>query len=120
MSEYKVELVQLKINKLKVMVALEEATALQMNSQYSASVFEPNDSADPTALVKVECNFKDATEKMLAVTCVADLFFTIDPLPDDRIEILSQNTRDIIQRALTEKITTILNDMGHKIALAES
>jgi hypothetical protein len=120
MSEYKVELVQLKINKLDVMIALEEATALQMNSQYSASVFEPNDATDPTALIKVECSFKDVTGKMLVVTCDADLVFNLDPIPEDRIEILSQNTRDIIQNGLTERITTILNAMGHKIAFGEN
>lgn len=120
MSDYKVELSQLKINKLEVMVTLEEATALQMCSQFSASIFEPNDSADPTALVKVDCSFKDATEKMLKVTCTADLFFKIDPIPEDRVEILIQNTRDIVQKKLTERVTTILNNMGHKIALVES
>lgn len=120
MSEYIVELVQLKINDLEVAIALEEATVLQMNSHYAASVFEPNDAADPTVLVKVECKFNDVTGKLLVVTCTADLVFTIDPIPEDRIEILSQNTRDIIQKALTEKVTTILNNMGHKIAFAEN
>ena len=120
MFEYKVELVQFKINKLDVVLALEEATVLQMDSHYSASVFEPKDATDPTALVKVECKIRDVTEKLLVVTCTADLVFTIDPIPENRIEILGQNTRDIIQKALTEKITTILNDMGHKIALAEN
>lgn len=118
MSEYKVELVEAKIKKIEVMVELEEDTALQISSQYSASVFEPNDVDDPTALVKVEATFKDDTEKMLTVSCSADFIFIIDPIPEDRIEILSKATRTAIQEELTAKLVAILNGMGHKFAFS--
>ena len=118
MSEYKVELVEAKIKKIEVMIELEEDTALQINSEYSASVFEPNDVNDPTALVKVEATFKDATEKMLDVTCSADFIFMIDPIPEDRVEILSKTTRTTIQEELTAKLVAVLNGMGHKFAFS--
>ena len=116
MSEFKVELVESKIHKIDIEIEMDEGTALQINSQYSASVFEPNDASDPTALIKVEAIFKDATEKMLHATCTADFIFRMDPIPEDRVEVLSKATRKSIQEELATKLMAILNGMGHKFA----
>lgn len=118
MSEYKVELVQSRINKIDINIEMQEDYAVQIESQYKASVYEPNDEKDPTALIKVECDFKDAASKLLEVSCVAELFFTIDPIPENRVEILGQQTREIIQEEMTNKILSILDGMGHKIAIS--
>lgn len=118
MSEYKVDLVQCKINNIAIRVDMEESIVLQMESQFSASVFEPNDVSDPTTLIKVDCEIKDATGKMLNIACSAELVFAIDPIPEDRIQVLSQKTRTAIQEELTQRIVTILNGMGHKFAFS--
>ena len=118
MSEYKVELVQSRINKINIDIEMQDDTAVQIESQYKASVYEPNDEKDPTALIKVECDFKDSASKLLGVSCVAELFFTIDPIPENRVEILGQQTREIIQEELTKKVVDILEKMGHKIAIS--
>ena len=117
MAEYKVELVQSHINKIDISIDMQENAAVQIESQYMASVYEPNDENDPTSLVKVECKLKDIANKSLEVSCVAELFFTIDPIPEDRVEILGQQTRQIIQEEITKKIVNILDGMGHKIAI---
>ena len=118
MSEYKVELVQSRINKIDINIEMQNDSAVQIESKYRASVYEPNDERDPTALVKVECNFKDIANKLLEVSCVAELIFTMDPIPEDRVEILGQQTREIIQEEITKKVVGILDGMGHKIAIS--
>ena len=118
MSDYKVELVQSQINKINIMIEMQDDSAVQIESQYTATVFEPNDTDDPTVLVKVDCNFKDCTGKLLEVSCEAELVFSIEPIPEDRIEILSQQSRETIQEIISKKVVTILEGMGHKIAIS--
>lgn len=117
MSEYKVELVQSQINKINIAIEMQDDSAVQIESQYTATVFEPNDANDPTALVKVECSLRDPAGKMLEVSCVAELIFAIEPIPENRVEILGQQTREIIQDEVTRKVVNILDGMGHKIAI---
>ena len=118
MSEYKVELVQFRINKINVNVQMQEDSVVKIESQYKASVYEPNDEKDPTTLIKVEYSFNDTENKLLEVLCVAELFFTIDPIPENRVEILRQQTREIIQEEMTKKVVGILDGMGHQIAVS--
>lgn len=118
MSEYKVELVQCQITEINIHVDLEENTALQIESEFFASIFEPNDAADPTTMLKVECSFKDPTSKLLDVKCSAELVFSLDPIPEKRIEVLSGNTREAIQEELTKRVVAILKNMGHNFAFS--
>lgn len=117
MSEYKVELVQSKINKISITVEMEDDSAVQIESQYVATVFEPNDANDPTVLVKVECNLRDPAKKLLEVSCTAELIFAINPTPENRVEILSIQTREMIQEELNKLVVSVLDSMGHKIAI---
>lgn len=118
MSEYKVDLVQCKINSIDISVDMKESVVLQMESQFSASVFEPNDVSDPTALIKVDCEIKDATGKMLNVTCSAELVFAIDPIPENRVQVLRKYTHKAIQEEISQRVVTILNGMGHNFAFS--
>lgn len=118
MLEYKVELVQSQINKISIAIEMQSDSAVQIDSQYTATVFEPNDANDPTALIKVECSLRDPAGKMLDVSCSAELIFSIEPIPENRVEILSQKTREIIQNEVSNKVVSILDSMGHKIAIS--
>ncbi len=116
MIEYKVELIHFKITKMNVSIDMEEDTVVEIRNEYNAAIFEPNDLSDPTSLIKVDCFFKDASGKVVDVFCSAELVFSIDPVPENRVAVLQQETRALLHKLMTQRIIEILEKMGHSMA----
>lgn len=118
MTEFEVKLVQSKIVDLSMNIAIEESTAVNIEATFSASVYEPKDDTDPTAMVKATCELTDSTKKLLRIECTAEMVFEINPVPENYADVLSKYSRDTIQKDMMDKISNIVRAMGHNLAIS--
>lgn len=118
MTEQKidVEIVQTKIVDLNVKFAVEENTAIQIDAKLSSSVFEPKDEADPTTMLKLQCEMKDAAGEQIDIKCTAEMIVKMTPIPANRIEAVNEYCQEVVQTELVKQITKVLVAMGHNFA----
>lgn len=116
-TEIKIELAHTKIVSFSAEVNIKQNTAVQIEASYSAEVYEPNDSSDPTAMVLVKSSMRDTTGKLLNVECTAQLYFKFEPIPEDRAKVIQEISRDTIQNELNQRIHNLLREMGQNIAV---
>lgn len=117
MDDFEVTLVQSRIVDINVNVSIEENSEMQIEAAFGASIHEPIDSADPTVMVKVNCELKDVANKMLHITCVAETIFEINPTPESYVEVLKKHTQEPIQADIMSRISQVLHAMGHNIEI---
>ena len=115
--EYNVELLSSTVKKLSISVNVNEECAFQIESEHSASVFEPNDETDPTVLVRAECTIRDNSGQKLSVSMTTDFIFKFDPIPENRAAAASEYCPSIIGEESKRIAVTILKDMGHEFAI---
>jgi len=117
MADIKIELAHTKIRKFSADVNIDKNTELQIEASYSAEVYDPKDSSDPTALVLATCSMKDTAGKFLTVECTAELYFKFDPIPEDRTKAIREISGDDIQKELNQRIQHLLKEMGQSFAV---
>lgn len=118
MLEYEVKLVQSKIVNLNMNVDIEKNTTTNIVASFSASVYEPKEPNDPTAMVRAKCVLNDDANKMIHIECTAEMFFEITPTPENYAEVLNRYSHDLIQTDIMQKIANILHAMGHSLAIS--
>lgn len=117
MADIKIELAHTKIVNFSADVNIEESAAIKIESTYAAEVYEPKDMSDPTAMVLAKCSMKDTEGKYLNIECTAELYFTFNPLPENRIKAIQEVSREVVQRELTQRICILLREMGQNISI---
>lgn len=115
--EYSVELVKSTIKKINADVDLDETTTFQIEVENSASVYEPNDEADPTVMVQTESVMRDSDNKFIHISMVTEMIFKFDPIPENRSAVASRHCPPLISEELNKLTARILSDMGHKLAI---
>lgn len=117
MTDTKIVLEHTKIVSFSADVNIEQNTAIQIEASYSAEVYEPKDSSDPTAMVLAKSSMRDTTGKLLNVECTAELYFKFAPIPEDKAKALQEIARETVQNELTQRIRNLLQEMGHNLAV---
>ncbi len=115
--EYSIELIKSTIKKLNVNIDLDDTTTFQIEAANSASVYEPNDEADPTVMVQTESVMRDLDNKFINISMVTEMIFKFDPIPENRSAVASQHCPPLISEELNKLAAKILSDMGHKLAI---
>lgn len=117
--EYNVELVKSTIKKLDASVDLDDTATFQIEVENSAAVYEPNDEADPTVMVRTESIMRDSASKYINISMITEMIFKFDPIPENRSAAASNHCPPMISEELNKLAAKILNDMGHSLALGQ-
>jgi len=118
MENIKVEIVKATVTELSATINFEDSSVSQLNTNQSASVFEPNDESDPTVLIKSESTMMDSTGECLNIKCKVDFIVKFDPIPQERSKVASELCPALIHAELAKIVSNLLHDMGHDIAIS--
>lgn len=116
--EYTVELLKSTVKKLSVEVDIDEKASFQVETQNGSAIYEPNDDNDPTVMVQTECKMRDVSNNQLAIDMTVEMVFKIDPIPENRTDVVKQHCLPIIRQELCRLTGAFLQDMGQKIVIS--
>lgn len=118
MSELNIKLVQSKIVNMDAYIGIENCAAVSIEASFSAEMFEPKDSGDPTVMLKVKCELNDTQKKLLHIACTNEMVFEIDPIPESYAEAINQYSTKRIQKDVMQKIAEVTSAMGHNFVIS--
>jgi len=117
MSKFEVKLLDSKLVDVNIKLNFSEVDEVNVEGKYSATVHEPKDSTNTTALVKTKCELFDSTKEVINIVCNSEMYFQIEPTPENYPEVLMAHSQKMIQEDILEKIRNIIHAMGHEFGV---
>lgn len=119
MSQTKLTITNFRITDLQLGLHFKNIEKVQVHVKIRSNAFTPINPEDPTILVKSKIEYLSDQTDEVQIKCSTEHIFTLDPVPENRLEDIADPCNKMITENIGHKIESIISAMGYDFSILE-